>query len=391
MSPVLHLWLRHETKEGEHRAALTPEACRALIKEEGYKISVEKSTTRIFPDQEYAEAGCELTATGSWQTQAPKDVFIIGLKELPEGDVTPLQHRHIFFGHCYKGQEGWKDLLARFMSGGGQLYDMEFLNDPQTGRRVAAFGFMAGFCGAAIGLDDWCQQRLAPTQPLPTVEPFPNQDKLVQHLVQRMEMVRAADSGAFHMPRVHIIGALGRCGSGAVSLVQKCGIPEENIIKWDIQETKAGGPFPQILQSDILVNCIYLNQPTPHFITLDAIQNGKDVALSVVVDVSCDVTNPNNPLPFCNKATTFIKPTERLLEASSSASALPLDIVTIDHLPTMLPKESSERYVNDLLPCLRSLGGIARNEEPQDKEADGVKVWRNALDLFHRKCAESNN
>ena len=65
---------------------------------------------------------------GGWKT-APADNFIVGLKELPENDTSPLRHRHIFFGHCFKGQFGWKELLKRFVDGGGALLDMEFLND----------------------------------------------------------------------------------------------------------------------------------------------------------------------------------------------------------------------------------------------------------------------
>ena len=34
--------------------------------------------------------------------------------------------------------------------------------------------------------------------------------------------------------------------------------------------------------------------------------------LSVVVDVSCDITSPNNPLPFCDSITTFEHPSRRL-------------------------------------------------------------------------------
>ena len=34
--------------------------------------------------------------------------------------------------------------------------------------------------------------------------------------------------------------------------------------------------------------------------------------LSVVVDVSCDVTNPNNPLPFCDSVTSFQHPCKTL-------------------------------------------------------------------------------
>ena len=37
---------------------------------------------------------------GSW-TSAPKEAFIVGLKELPESD-DPVTHRHIFYAHAYK-------------------------------------------------------------------------------------------------------------------------------------------------------------------------------------------------------------------------------------------------------------------------------------------------
>jgi len=73
-------------------------------------------------------AGARLVEKGSWRT-APTDFYIVGLKELPENDNSPLVHRHIFFGHCFKYQFGWKELLQRFTVGGGSLLDMEFLND----------------------------------------------------------------------------------------------------------------------------------------------------------------------------------------------------------------------------------------------------------------------
>lgn len=31
--------------------------------------------------------------------------------------------------------------------------------------------------------------------------------------------------------------------------------------------------------------------------------------LSIIVDISCDTTNPNNPIPVYNVNTTFDKPT----------------------------------------------------------------------------------
>lgn len=61
---------------------------------------------------------------------------------------------------------------------------------------------------------------------------------------------------------------------------------------------------------DIFVNCIYLSSKIPYFLTKEFIeQAGPSRALSVVVDVSCDTTNPNNPIPIYNINTTFDKPT----------------------------------------------------------------------------------
>jgi hypothetical protein len=128
---------------------------------------VERSTERFFADAEFAEyggrqqrrvwrpgvgvladgkcertwahlsAGATLVDGGAWWS-APLGCFIVGLKELPENDTRPLAHRHIFFGHCYKGQYGWRELLHRFVTGGGALLDMEFLNDERGARHVAA-------------------------------------------------------------------------------------------------------------------------------------------------------------------------------------------------------------------------------------------------------------
>ena len=43
--------------------------------------------------------------------------------------------------------------------------------------------------------------------------------------------------------------------------------PRDHIIRWDMAETKAGGPFPEILKHDVFVNCIYLMQKIPPFLT----------------------------------------------------------------------------------------------------------------------------
>jgi saccharopine dehydrogenase (NAD+, L-lysine-forming) len=109
-------------------------------------------------------------------------------------------------------------------------------------------------------------------------------------------------------PRVLVIGALGRCGRGAVDLCAKAGVSDENILKWDMAETAKGGPFVEIIESDIFVNCIYLSHPIPPFVDSVSLESPSR-KLSVVVDVSCDTTNPHNPVPIYSVNTTFEKPT----------------------------------------------------------------------------------
>lgn len=87
-------------------------------------------------------------------------------------------------------------------------------------------------------------------------------------------------------------------------------VSRDSILKWDMAETAKGGPFQEILDVDIFVNCIYLSSPIPHFLTHDAIRSaGPNRCLSVVVDVSCDTTNPHNPIPIYSINTTFSAPT----------------------------------------------------------------------------------
>lgn len=184
---------------------------------------------------------------GNWSfSSAPKDTLIIGLKELP---ITkePLPHTHIQFAHCYKQQGGWAQVLDRFHQGGGTLYDLEFLQD-ETGRRVAAFGFHAGFAGAAVAcLALAAQVEGDKSARLGALEPYPNEGELVKEVVAKFAHVKSILG---RNPRALVIGALGRCGRGAVSFLEKAGFANEDILKWDMAETAKGGPFQEIIDGE---------------------------------------------------------------------------------------------------------------------------------------------
>jgi saccharopine dehydrogenase (NAD+, L-lysine-forming) len=282
-------------------------------------IRRESTLPRIIVNSEFQKfsVGCTLVANNSWPT-APTTTPILGLKELPVSN-EPLPHTHIQFAHCFKQQAGWSSVLTRFHRGGGTLYDVEFLTDA-NGRRVAAFGFHAGVGGAAAGVLAYIAQKRG--KELGKLEPFNSENEMVSHVNTNLD---AAQSDL----KVLVMGALGRCGRGAVSFFRKIGVKElfllfshlcaavdlssksrDNILKWDLEETKSGGPFDEILDVDVFVNCIYLSSPIPPFIALDQIRAaGKKRRLSVVVDVSCDATNPHNPIPIYKNTTTFSEPT----------------------------------------------------------------------------------
>jgi saccharopine dehydrogenase (NAD+, L-lysine-forming) len=373
--PTLHA--RAEAKLYEHRSCLTPTTTKKLL-DAGYPVLIERSSkdpnySRIFKDEEFEAVGATLVDEGSWEN-APTDRIIIGLKELPEAD-TPLKHTMVHFAHCYKQQGGWEQVLARFPRGGGTLYDLEFLQD-STGRRVAAFGYHAGFAGAALAIKTWAWQLTHPNgEPLPGIETFTsgrgyynNESELIAQL---KEDVAAGEKIAGRKPTSLVLGALGRCGSGAVDLLEKVGCSA--IKKWDLAETsERPGPYPEIIESDIFVNCIYLSKPIPPFVDLESLKSPSR-KLSVICDVSCDTTNPHNPIPVYNINTTFDKPT---VPVEVEGDGPKLSVISIDHLPSALPREASEAFSTALLPSLLAL-----------KDRKTAPVWTGAEMLFNEKVA----
>lgn len=332
---MTHLWVRAEQRAHEERVGLTPDGAAALI-DAGIRVTVEESSVRAIPLQGYIDAGCDIAPENTWP-EAPSDAIIFGLKELPE-DGTALTHRHIMFGHAYKGQPSGRILLDRFKAGGGTLYDLEYLVDPD-GRRVAAFGYWAGFAGAAVSLRCWAAQKrngIAGPQRV-----FSSSQSLMDDLEADLEAANAP------RPSALIIGALGRVGTGAADLCTAMGV---SVTKWDMAETASGGPFPEVLQHDIFLNCILARPGTPVFVPASAKTDPR--ALTVIGDIACDPDSDFSPIKVYDRTTTWDEPALRVHDTP------PLDVTAIDNLPSMLPVESSEDYAAQLLPSLLTLGTL---------------------------------
>ncbi len=355
----VNLWLRSEHKPHEARTPITPRSAKILV-DAGYTLKVERSESRAFADEAYADAGCDLVAEFAWR-EAPADYIVVGLKEL-SADLGPFVHRHIHFAHVYKNQDGWQGFLEQFSLGGGLLYDLEYLVDEQ-GRRVAAFGYWAGYVGAAIALLQWAAQQSGSN--LEALQPWQSRDALQQTVSTSLKPFLS------ELPKAMVIGAKGRSGGGAVELLERCGV---KVTQWDQAETANGGPFDDVLEHQILVNCVFLNSPIAPFTTINHLQQSSR-QLSVVCDVSCDPFSDANPLPIYNECTTMHTPSIRILNDENGA----LDLISIDHLPSLLPVESSNEFADALLPFLLEI------DQPEKS------VWHRAQAVFEQKCAEAQH
>ena len=114
---------------------------------------------------------------------------------------------------------------------------------------MAAFGFHAGYAGAALALMDWAWQ-LGNKEALPGKSHYQHKSDLDSEVKEQVS--KAVQKNKGKTPRVLIIGALGRCGKGvswpyvmlytytdsqdnqALECSRQAGIPEEQILKWDM-------------------------------------------------------------------------------------------------------------------------------------------------------------
>ena len=345
-----HIWLRDEDRATERRTALTPKNAKLLI-ENGFDVTVERSDKRAFANADYEDIGCQLAEPRSW-TKAPKDTVILGLKELAE-EPAELPHRMIHFAHIYKDQTGWEKEMARFTKGDGLLYDIEFLTD-ENGRRVAAFGYWAGWMGAALGAHRLLERRAGRDDITKGVSPFESQSVIIDKLKA------LAAEGEGDMPRAIVIGAKGRSGTGATECLEAIGM---SVTKWDIEETRVLDR-KALLSHDLMVNCVLMFGPGLLLANKSHLADA-DCAMKVISDVSCDPFSDFNPLPIYSEPTSW---TEPVIEVARNGQGDAVEVTSIDNLPSLLPAQAADEFSDQFIKALLRF-------------PDGIE-WQNAKAKF---------
>ena len=341
-----HVWVRHEARSTERRAPVVPADVRRLV-DCGVRVTVEDSPQRVFPLEEYAEAGAETAGTGTW-VDAPEDAFVLGIKELPD-EPAELHHRHIYFAHSFKGQDDAVETLTRFEKGRGRLFDIEYLTD-DNGRRVVAFGYWAGYVGAALGVLELAGSLETPLAPT-------DQKSLDA-------AVRATGLDPVETLTV-VTGARGRSGRGAVDALAVAGLAP---MRWDRSESRTRD-VSHLLEHDLLVNCVLTTTPATPFVTKDDLDRRR--RLRLLADVTCDVTSDTNMLPVNTSITSWADPVRRITGREGGW----MDVIAVDNLPSLLPREASITFSADLTPHLLGL----RDDPPVGPWAAAAAAYDKAV------------
>ena len=130
---------REDKNRWERRAPLMPDHVAELLSEHGIQVRVQPSSTRVFPDKDYAAAGAAL----SEDLSACR--IVLGVKEIPAEKLVRRQ-AYLYFSHVIKGQPAGMPMLRRLLELEATLLDYEPIVD-RRGRRLIFFGRHAGYAG----------------------------------------------------------------------------------------------------------------------------------------------------------------------------------------------------------------------------------------------------
>ncbi|WP_242133373.1 NAD(P)-dependent oxidoreductase [Aestuariivivens marinum] len=319
-------------------------------------FKVEPSDIRIFTDEQYEEAGFEVT---DYITDC--DVMI-GVKEVPVEALIPNK-KYFFFSHTIKKQPYNRKLLQAILEKNIELYDHETIVDDR-GFRLIGFGRYAGLVGAynglrALGLRDKLYS-------LPKVESLADLDVL------------KAELDKIKLPNIKILlSGTGKVAHGAQEILNHLGVKEVSdalyltsqftepvYCKVDVMEYskrkdgKVGNTaefysdpsgyesnfMPYAKETDFFIAGHFYGDGAPFLFTREDAKHS-DFRINLVADISCDI---NGPVASTLRPSTIADPFYGYDPKTESEVAFDaknaITVMAVDNLPCELPKDASEGF-----------------------------------------------
>ena len=354
----------------DSRSPLTPKQSKKLDDFKEFSVCIENSKIRCFSDNEFLREGIK-----GYDDLNHCDL-IIGIKEIPVEKLIK-EKTYLIFSHTIKEQRHNRNLLKEIINKKIKLIDYECLT--RNKKRIIAFGKYAGIAGAynsliAYGIKNHLfeLERLSHYKDTDDLYSFTNKFKIDTPI------------------KILIIGD-GRVAQGAVELLESFNI--ENISVNDYVSKNYKGPsFCQLSvkdyirkkdhknfeqeeyfdspekfesnydkfssQTDILINAAYWDPKSPKLFEEKDIN--ENFRVKIIGDISCDI---DGAIPCTKIASTIDEPffdycidSKKINKAFSRKENI--TIMSIDNLPSELPRDSSKYFgeilIKKILPLFES-------------------------------------
>jgi alanine dehydrogenase len=400
--------IRQENKDlTERRAALTPKQVKKLVEIERIRVIVEPADWRIFSDEQFREAGAEISSDLS------ECNIIFGVKEIPLKDLMPGMV-YCFFSHTIKGQSYNMPMLKRMLDLRNTLLDYELVTN-EKGKRLIFFGNYAGYAGMVDSL--WALGLRLQSEGIPNPFLKISQTNRYENLAQIKNVL---EDVAAHIkkeglpeeitPLICGFSGYGQVSHGAQQMydilpveqlqpsqleyffrnkswsrnkVYKVEFREEDLVQpkdtgssFDLQEyydhpEKYKSIFERYLPYlTILINGIYWEPRYPRLVTLDYLKSRfktePQPCLRIIGDITCDVegsiectvkaTNSRNPIYIYNPLNNSVR---------DGYEGQGVVILAVDKLPSELPLEASRTFGKDLFQFVPALARADFRQSPE--------------------------
>ncbi|KAI8461948.1 Saccharopine dehydrogenase-domain-containing protein [Phakopsora pachyrhizi] len=417
-SVTLTIKAEHKDRLWERRSPLTPDDASRLINRFGsdrLKVQIESSPKRIFDDQSYAKVGAEVVEEGRGNGEVIIAVKEISIDHLPPRNQDSPLRTYCFFSHTHKGQSYNVPLLNRMVESGHQFIDWELLVDPETQVRQVSFGRLAGVVGAGEALSGYGILALKQGYSTPFLNlPRPYTFRSTNEFFEGLDLLKNQISReGYRGPMVSVIvtGWSGRVGGGAVETLDQAGIQwVESLVqlRHELSQSKRSDKNYKIIgyklqlkdhlyvnddmnklefdrshyndnphrylsnfnqtiapYTTLLINSAYWSNEFPRLLSnsqfSELIQSPNN-RLRGITDISCDF---NGGLEFVSRATTIESPyaflksdpanQKKVIEADWSDPRALAQLISIEILPSELPRDASIDFSAAILPYLADL------------------------------------
>jgi len=370
-----------EARIDENRTPITPNQVKELIKRfPNLRILVQTSKKRCFRDEDYLNAGAEITDDIS------NTDFILGVKEV---DISTLVENktYLFFSHTTKVRNYInqvtqdkaiiykKELLREILKKNVTLIDYENIREISgKGYRHLGFGRFAGIVGCYNTLNLYL--KLQKETSLSRAFEINNYEKIKELLSkQNFNKLKILQTGRGNVAKgsmevlkhanikqVSINDYLNKKYNEAVF----CNISTREYVErndgkdYSVQDF-ASNPHKYkskvkkyLFDTDMLITGHYWEPKFPKLFYPNQIKEFKN--LKIIGDVTCDI---NGSVPTTIRSTSIAKPyysinTDSMKEIELGNKGIA--VMAVDNLPSELPRDASEEFgssvISEILPYL---------------------------------------